>query len=263
MHFHLKKMTTEYTEEEIQYYLGPDRALHVNDLIGQTIEFGFQGTINCTSCGKVTKKSFGQGFCYNCFVTAPQAAECIIRPELCKAHLGLGRDVAWEEKHHNQDHFVYLAVSSAVKVGITNQHNIPSRWIDQGASYAIKFAKTPYRQLAGEIEVAMKEHFTDRTHWQKMLKNDILEGEDLEEIKWELENVLPEDLSQFMDEDDTVTVLNYPVIKYPTKVKSINLEKDPYFTKKLIGVKGQYFIFDDDTVINIRKYTGYNVSINS
>ncbi len=262
MNFHVQKMKTEYTEEEIQYYLGPNKELHVNDLIGSTIEFGFQGTINCISCGKITKKSFGQGFCYSCFMSAPEAAECIIRPELCRAHLGEGRDVEWEQKHHNREHFVYLAVSSAVKVGITNGRNLPYRWIDQGATYGIKVAKVPYRQLAGEIEVALKEHFTDRTNWQRMLKNEVLEEEDLEEIKWELEGLLPGDLAQFMDEDDDITTMNYPVIKYPTKVKSINLDKDPYFTKKLVGVKGQYFIFDDETVINIRKYTGYNIYIN-
>ncbi len=261
MNIQLKKMLTEYDPENIHYFLGPDKLMHVNDLIGNDIEFSFLGTINCVNCGKITKKSFGEGFCYKCFITAPQAAECIIRPELCEAHLGKGRDVEWEQKHHNREHYVYLAVSSAVKVGITNHKNIPYRWIDQGASYAIKFAKVPYRQLAGEIEVALKEHFTDRTHWQKMLKNDVLDDEDLEEIKWELEGVLPDDLSQFMDEDDEITYLNYPVLQYPKKVKSINLDKQPHFRKKLVGVKGQYFIFEDETVINIRKYTGYNISI--
>lgn len=262
MNFHVKKMQVSNERDVVEYKLGKERPIIVNELIGKDVEFVFEGQINCINCGRKTKTSFGQGFCFPCFQNAPQAAPCIIRPELCEAHLGKGRDVQWEETHHNRPHYVYLAVSSDVKVGITNANNIPSRWIDQGASYAIKFAKVPYRQLAGQIEVAMKEHFTDKTSWQKMLKNDILLDEDLEEIKWEMEEILPNDLSQFMDEDDEITELNYPVLQYPKKIKSINLDKTPVFQKKLVGIKGQYLIFEDESVINIRKYTGYNIAIN-
>lgn len=262
MNFHVKKMQVSNERDVVEYKLGKENPIIVNELIGKEVEFVFEGQINCINCGRKTKTSFGQGFCFPCFQNAPQAAPCIIRPELCEAHLGKGRDVQWEETHHNRPHYVYLAVSSDVKVGITNANNIASRWIDQGASYAIKFAKVPYRQLAGQIEVAMKEHFTDKTSWQKMLKNDILLDEDLEEIKWEMEEILPNDLSQFMDEDDEITELNYPVLQYPKKVKSINLDKTPVFQKKLVGIKGQYFIFEDESVINIRKYTGYNIAIN-
>lgn len=262
MNFHVKKMQVSNERDVVEYKLGKETPIIVNELIGKDVEFVFEGQINCINCGRKTKTSFGQGFCFPCFQNAPQAAPCIIRPELCEAHLGKGRDVQWEETHHNRPHYVYLAVSSDVKVGITNANNIPSRWIDQGASYAIKFAKVPYRQLAGQIEVAMKEHFTDKTSWQKMLKNDILLDEDLEEIKWEMEEILPNDLSQFMDEDDEITELNYPVLQYPKKIKSINLDKTPVFQKKLVGIKGQYLIFEDESVINIRKYTGYNIAIN-
>lgn len=263
MKFQLKKMKTEFTEHQVQYYLKNDSEdILLNSAIGKQIEVVFEGQINCVNCGRKTSKSFGEGFCFPCFQNAPQAAECIIRPELCQAHLGKGRDIQWEEEHHNRAHYVYLAVSSEVKVGITNHKNIPYRWIDQGASYAIKVAKTPYRQLAGQIEVALKEHYTDRTQWQKMLKNEVLEDEDIETIKWELGELLPSDLTQFMDEDDEVTYINYPVLQYPKKVTSINLDKTPVFNKKLIGIKGQYFIFEDNSVINIRKYSGYQVQLN-
>jgi hypothetical protein len=261
MKFHLKKMNTNYDNEVVDYYLG-EQQIHVNELIGNEVEFKYSGEINCTACGKKTKTSFGQGFCYSCFMNAPQAAPCIIRPELCEAHLSKGRDVEWENKHHNVPHYVYLAISSEVKVGITNGKNLPYRWIDQGASSGIILAEVPYRRLAGELEVALKEQFTDKTNWRKMLTNDTLEGVDLEEIKWELEETLPSDLSQYLSEEDEVTVINYPVLQYPTKVNSINLEKVPQFRKKLMGVKGQYFLFDDNSVINIRKYTGYNLEIN-
>ncbi|MEN8928092.1 MAG: DUF2797 domain-containing protein [Flavobacteriales bacterium] len=261
MDFYIKKMNTSYDNDTVDYYLG-EQQIHVNELIGNEIEFNYGGVINCTVCGKKTKTSFGQGFCYNHFINSPQASPCIIRPELCEAHLGKGRDVEWENKYHNVPHYVYLAVSSAVKVGITNGKNLPYRWIDQGASSGIILAEVPYRRLAGELEVALKQQFTDKTNWRKMLTNDIITNVDLEEIKWELEETLPSDLSQYLSDNDEITDINYPVLEFPTKVTSVNLEKIPKFRKKLMGVKGQYFLFDDNTVINIRKYTGYNIEIN-
>ena len=261
MEFYFKKMNTSYDNDTVDYFLG-EQQIHVNDLIGHEVEFNYSGQINCTACGKKTKTSFAQGFCYSCFINAPQASPCIIKPELCEAHLGKGRDVEWEQKYHNVPHYVYLAISSAVKVGITNGHNLPYRWIDQGASSGIILAEVPYRRLAGDLEVALKEHFTDKTNWRKMLTNDILTGVDLEEVKWELEETLPSDLSQYLSENDEITEINYPVLQYPTKVTSVNLEKIPKFRKKLMGVKGQYFIFDDNTVINIRKYTGHHIELN-
>ena len=127
--------------------------LNMNELLGQKLRIEFQGRINCVACGRATKKAFGQGFCYPCFANAPENAECIVRPELCEGHLGKGRDPEWELKYHVQPHFVYLAVSSGLKVGITRATQIPYRWIDQGASSAIILAEVPYRRLSGEIEV--------------------------------------------------------------------------------------------------------------
>lgn len=249
-------------EKPILYQLkSKDFFVDVNDWIGKNIRITFLNEINCIKCHKKTKTSFGQGFCYNCFISAPESAECIIKPELCKAHLGEGRDVDWEEKNHNQPHYVYLAVSSAIKVGVTRVNQVPTRFIDQGASEAIVVAETPNRYLAGVIEVALKDLFTDKTNWRKMLKNEVLDNVDLEEQKWELEEVLPVDLSQYMCDDDTVFNLNYPVNIYPEKVSSFNLDKNPIAEGKLLGIKGQYLIFDNNKVINIRKYTGYNVTI--
>lgn len=233
----------------------------MNQFIGKTIRLEWYGSINCCSCKKITKKSFGQGFCYNCFVSAPESAECIIRPELCRAHLGEGRDPEWEEKHHNKPHIVYLAASSAVKVGITRGDQIPTRWIDQGASSAIRLAETPNRYEAGRVEVALKEFFTDKTHWQKMLKNDIDESIDLIEEKWSLEEHLPEDIIGLFSENDEIIELNYPVLEYPLKVKSLSFDKTPIIEKQLAGIKGQYLIFEDGEVINIRKHTGYHVEV--
>jgi hypothetical protein len=232
-----------------------------NDFIGKTIELSFNGTIICKSCGKKTNKSFHQGFCYPCFRDAPEAAECIIKPELCRAHLGEGRDPEWEEKHHNQPHIVYLAASDVVKVGVTRTTQIPTRWIDQGANEAIRLAETPNRYLAGMLEVALKEQFTDRTNWRKMLKNEVDESIDLEETKWELEEMLPDDMSQYITEDDEMISINYPVDEYPSKVKSLSFDKTPTIQGELKGIKGQYLLLDNNRVLNMRKHTSYVIHI--
>lgn len=246
-------------DSPIQYFLELDTTICMNDYIGKAIKLSWNGVIQCVSCQKVTKSSFGQGFCYTCFTQSASAAECIIRPELCRAHLGEGRDVAWEEANHNQPHVVYFAQSDIVKVGVTRETQIPTRWIDQGAVAAIKVAETPNRYLAGVLEVALKDHFSDKTNWQRMLRNEVDESIDLVEEKWQLEGILPDDLLQYFTEDDTIEEFEYPVNQYPIKVKSIALEKLGSVSGILQGIKGQYLLFDGDRVINLRKYSGYMV----
>ena len=238
-----------------------DEAVNMNELVGSEINLKFDGKINCIVCGRDTKKAFGQGFCYPCFMNAPENAECIIRPELCEAHLGKGRDPEWEKEHHATDHYVYLALSSAIKVGVTRGTQIPNRWIDQGASAAIRFALVPYRRLAGEIEVALKEHLTDRTDWRKMLKNEVNEELDLLAEKDKLGDELDDDLAQYITDDDEVIQIEYPVEKFPLKVKSVSFDKLSEIEGKLSGIKGQYLLFSDERVLNIRKHSGYNVTL--
>lgn len=247
--------------DPIEYRLALSDEVCMNDFIGKSITLKWTGQINCESCGKITKKSFGQGFCYSCFISAPEAAECILRPELCRAHLGEGRDPEWEQKHHNQPHVVYLAASSSVKVGITRASQVPTRWIDQGASSAIRLAEVPNRYEAGRIEVALKDFFTDKTSWQRMLKNEVDESIDLEEEKWSLEDQLPNDITAYFSENDEIIELNYPVEEFPEKVKSISFDKFPTIEGTLSGIKGQYLLFDDGRVLNIRKHSGYYVEI--
>lgn len=251
-----------FQDEQVQYRLHlNDTIINMNDRIGETFTMEYTGQIFCLKCHQKTNKSFGQGFCYSCFITAPENAECIIRPELCEAHLGKGRDPEWEEKHHNQPHVVYLAASDKIKVGVTRDAQIPTRWIDQGASEAIVLCRTPNRYEAGRIEVAMKSIFTDKTNWRNMLKNEIDQSIDLLEKKRELDELLPEDITDFISDDEEVYSFNYPVLNYPKKVNSINLDKTALIQKKLVGIKGQYLIFEDETVINIRKYGGYQVIV--
>ncbi len=253
----IRKMITELNAP-VKYTLPiGDEKIDMNALIGKEISMKFDGQINCVSCGKKTKTSFSQGFCYNCLQTAPEASESIIRPELSKAHFGIARDIEWAEKHDLIDHFVYLAVSSALKVGVTREHQIPTRWIDQGASYAIKIAKTPNRHIAGVIEVFLKDHFTDKTNWRSMLKNEVLKDFDLADEKERIANMLPLELQKYMDTENEVTEINYPVEQFPVKIKSIGFDKLPEVTGTLAGIKGQYLIFDDSRVLNIRKHNGY------
>ncbi len=237
------------------------QTIAMKEVIGKEIKVIFGGNIYCIGCGRKTRKSFAQGFCFPCFKNSPLNSECIIRPELCKAHIGEGRDPEWEEAHHNKPHYVYLAATDKVKVGVTRDTQIPTRWIDQGASSAIILANTPNRYLAGVIEVALKDTFDDKTNWQAMLMNNIDNSIDLEQTKHELGMVLPDDIGQYICDDDEVTYIAYPVLEFPKKIKSINLDKELSFSGKLMGIKGQYLILDENRVINIRKYEGYQVEI--
>ena len=257
----LLKMETKL-ENPIEYDLPiGDELVYMNHLIGKYIAFKWLKEIYCVVCGRKTNKSFAQGFCYPCFLNAPETSECIFRPELCQAQDGVARDMEWAENHCLQDHIVYLAISSGIKVGVTRSDQIPTRWIDQGAWQAIKLAKTPNRYTAGLIEVALKEHISDRTNWQRMLKNQLIEGVDLTVAKREMIAHLPSELQNYISEENDITEINYPVNEYPEKVKSLSFDKLEEITGRLWGVKGQYLIFDDGTVLNMRKHTGYMVEL--
>jgi len=256
----LHKMRVEL-KDEVNYSLNLSNQLLMNDLIGKNISLKWTGKIVCSNCEKSIKKTFSDGLCYNCFISSPQGSDCILRPELCRAHLGEGRDVAWEEAHHNQPHVVYLAASDIVKVGVTRVTQIPTRWIDQGASAAIIIAETPNRYEAGRLEVELKSFFSDKTNWQRMLKNEVDESIDLLEEKWTLHDQLPSDLREYFSENDEVIEINFPALEFPMKVLSMSFDKTLEISGKLMGIKGQYLIFEEGKVINMRKHTGYFVEI--
>jgi hypothetical protein len=248
--------------EEVRYFLtlGTDD-IEMNELLGKKVSFEYRDTIHCIRCGKVTRKSFAQGYCYPCFTTAPETSECVLRPELCQAHEGISRDMKWSEGHCLQDHIVYLALSSGLKVGVTRSSQVPTRWIDQGAWKAIQLARTPNRHLAGRIEVALKAHMSDKTNWRNMLTNKLDRDVDLEVEKEKASELLDEKLSGFLIEENIITEINYPVKQYPEKVKSVGFDKIKLIEGILSGIKGQYLIFEDSTVLNIRKHGGYLVTM--
>ena len=189
------------------------------------------------------------------------AAECIINPELCRAHLGEGRDVEWEKRNHDTPHTVYLSNTTGVKVGVTRETQIPTRWIDQGATEAMVIAEIPNRYLAGCIEVALKPYIADKTAWQRMLKNEHIPF-DLSARKAELIDHLPDELKAYISDKPSVKI-NFPVTKYPEKVKSVSLDKAPVFSDTLVGIKGQYLIFESGQVFNVRKHGGYRVTLSA
>ncbi len=257
----LKKMKTQ-DGSPVQYNLDlGESSILMNELVGKSIKLTHTGNIYCRICGRKLKKTYGEGFCYEHFMISPEASPCIIRPELCEGHLGIGRDAEWEEKNHNKPHVVYLAISSGAKVGVTRADQVPTRWIDQGAWKAIILAEVPYRRLAGEIEVSLKKHISDKTQWQRMLKNELATEVDLLERKKEMSSLVPEEFQQYLSENDEIWELSYPVNQFPEKVKSVNFLKQAETEAVLNGIKGQYLIFDNQQVVNIRKHTGFEVEL--
>ena len=231
----------------------------MNQLINKEITINFV-TYECLNC-HLEKTIYRQGFCKSCFFEIPSAADWIMKPELSKAHLGIeDRDLAYEQAVQLKPHIVYLANSSNVKVGVTRKQQVPTRWIDQGAHEAIEILEAPNRYLAGITEVALKDHVADKTNWRKMLKNDI---EDVDLVAWreKLKEFIPEEAKEYFIENNSETHINFPVVKYPEKPKSLNLIKTPTYKGKLVGIKGQYLIFDDETVFNVRSNEGLVVSI--
>ena len=257
----LTKMQTEFSNP-IQYYLVFENSfLNLNQILDKTLEITFEG-YQCLECHK-KKKIFRQGFCYDCFLSSASAGDWIMKPELSTAHLDIeDRDLDYEKRVQLQPHIVYLALSSEVKVGVTRKTQVPTRWIDQGAVEAIPIVEVPNRYLAGITEVALKNHYADKTNWQKMLKNEY-NPVDLVAERLKLEYLIPKEVQEyFYSTQAHLYELQFPVLSYPSKVTSLNLDKTPNFTGKLKGIKGQYLLFEDGTVFNIRTFEGYVVTIN-
>jgi hypothetical protein len=259
----IRKMKSRM-EDVVRYELplGP-HSVDMNRLIGRHLTMKYLGVIHCIRCGRKTARSFAQGFCYPCFVSAPETEECVLRPELCRAHLEEARDMEYAREHCLIEHVVYLSLTSGMKVGVTRISQVPTRWIDQGAVRAIELACTPNRYLAGLIEVALKAHIADRTHWRRMLSGPGPEGIDLREEKEKISVLVPGELAEYLSSDDEITELVYPVEHYPGKIKSLDFDRETEISGILSGIKGQYLIFRDDSVINMRKFGGYLISLRS
>lgn len=267
---HLRKMVINHDSDIAQYQVKlDDQLISLNEKIGQPIRIESLGEIHCIECGRKSKKSFSQGYCYPCFSKLPQCDTCIMSPEKCHYDLGTCRDASWGDEFCMQDHIVYLANSSGIKVGITRHTQIPTRWLDQGAMQALPIARVATRQLSGLLEVIFKQHVADKTNWRTLLKQDAA-NLDLAAKRDELFEICHEEIEELQAHyglqavsliyDGEQQNFRFPVTDYPTKVVSFNLDKNPVAEGVLKGIKGQYLILDTG-VINLRKYTSYHVSI--
>lgn len=263
----VRKMKTRLAGQvEYQMVLG-EQQIPLNKFLGMQLQLEYQGAINCIHCDRKTSKSFSQGYCYPCFKRLAQCDLCIMSPERCHFAAGTCREPEWGETHCMIGHTVYLANTSGLKVGITR--DVPTRWMDQGATQAQPIFRVSSRLLSGLVETVFKNHIADKTNWQAMLKGSA-EPRDLERERKDLMAACAADIDALQQqhglqaisvlEGEEVVNIDYPVLEYPTKVKSLNLDKTPSVGGTLMGIKGQYLIFDSG-VINMRKYGGYSLSL--
>jgi hypothetical protein len=268
--FNLDKMTTELVGGIAHYRLGaPGSEVHLNPLIGQTVRLVFKKAINCTNCGNSVKKAYAGGYCYPCSIKLAECDMCILKPELCHYAKGTCREPSWGEANCMIPHYIYLANSSGLKVGITRSTQIPTRWMDQGAVAGLPVMKVSTRYQSGVFEKMFAEELNDKTDWRKMLKGTAFIDEiDLCEKRDELFQLFGDDLDVMEGdfgagqveilENELVTHIDYPVLVYPEKVTSLSFDKQDVVGGILQGIKGQYMIFDTG-VINIRSHTGYKI----
>jgi len=260
----LLKLKTEHSNNKVLYKLPiGEELIDLNPLIGSDISLEFGGIINCLDTGRVIKKSFGQGYSWESFTTLASCDQCIFKPELCHYSVGTCRDPKWGEEHCLKPHIIYLANSSELKIGITRETQVPTRWMDQGASYALPLLRVRDRHTSGIIEVEIAKKLGDKTNWRKMLKGDV-DDIDLVNIKKKVLKDFNGLISKYEAEvlPDNIYEFNYPVENYPTKITTLSFDKTPIISGKLQGIKGQYLIFEHG-VLNIRKHQGYKVSFKS
>lgn len=267
----IRKMRTRL-EQPVSYSARfGDTEVPLNPLLEKDIKLHYSGNIFCVHCGRKSSKSFNQGYCYPCFQSLAQCDSCIIHPERCHFDQGSCREPAWGEKYCMQDHIVYLANSSGLKVGITRATQVPTRWIDQGATQALAVMRVRSRLQSGVLEVMFKQHVADKTNWRDMLKGTAVEldmAAERDRLLAECEGAISELEDQFgffaistLSGIEPVSI-EYPVTEYPEKISSFSFDKNPEVSGKLLGIKGQYLIFDSG-VINLRRFSGYEVELSA
>ncbi|MFB2538427.1 MULTISPECIES: DUF2797 domain-containing protein [unclassified Acinetobacter] len=259
--------TAEAINHPVQYHFVLDHfRVDMRPLLGKNVQLHWTGNIYCIGCGSKTPKSYSQGYCFKCFKTSASCDMCILKPETCHYHLGTCRDDSFAQHVCFRPHTVYLANSSGLKVGITRQVQMPTRWLDQGANQALPIMQVGSRRLSGQVEILFASLIADKTNWRALLKGDA-ETLDLHAEKQRLIETFQAKIQQIDDEypDEDLAILNlptyhfnYPVTEYPSKIVSHNLDKTPTIEGKLMGIKGQYLLLDTG-VINIRKYSGYEL----
>lgn len=265
----LSKMSV-VLEEPIQYFFCTnEEKTHLNPYIGKQIRLYFTGKINCVACDRPIKKSYQQGYCFVCTQKLAQCDLCVLKPERCHYHQGTCREPEWGDTHCMIGHYVYLSKTSGLKVGITRKSQVPTRWIDQGATQAITLFEVATRQVSGFVEVKLAEGMSDKTNWRNMLKgicDEINLIEQRDKLLSNYEQLFAQEIERFGPDsikplaNANLVQIDYPVHEYPKKITSLSFDKTPEIKAILMGIKGQYLIFDTG-VINIRKFGGYEVGI--
>lgn len=265
---HLKKMSVVHNTPVTYELLLDTQKINLNNLLNQKIMLEFLGDIHCIQCGRKTKQSFQQGFCFPCMQKINTCNNCMIHPERCLVEFGKCDPNDWAHQHCHQPQLVYLANSSGLKVGITQIKNNPSRWIDQGAAQALPIFQTSNRYQAGLLEVALKKYVADKTNWRAMLKENVAHIDLFAEKKLLLsqaeQDIVPI-LKKYADQiilldNQSVLEFHYPILEYPQKINALSFDKTAKIEGVLLGIKGQYLILNTG-VLNIRKFGGYAVSI--
>jgi len=264
----LEKLDLKLEENVLAWLPVGDQKVFLNELIGETISLKFTGGLNCVHCGRKISKTYGQGYCYPCISSLAECDSCLYMPEKCHYAKGTCREPEWGEQNCFKDHIVYLSNTSSLKVGITKMVNVPSRWLDQGATQALPIVRVSNRLLSGEIEVMLKSYVSDKTNWRAMLKSEPTEfnlEQERDRLLIHVENIKqklqqkhgPEETIELLSSSESISI-KYPVAVYPEKVSSLSFDKTPDINSKLLGIKGQY-LFLEQGVLNIRKFSGYNI----
>lgn len=222
-----------------------------------SLAFRYVGGAQCRYCAAELRKKYGGGYCYTCFTTLARCDLCVMSPDRCHLHLGTCREPDWGDMFCQQPHFVYLAVSSGPKVGITRHNRLEQRWVDQGAGRARAIAEVPTRRAAGAVEARLKRHVSDRTDWRKMVAGRVSDV-DLAELARQLKAIAP-DLVQVegpglsAEERSAMhwldvgqdTLIEYPVRDYaPPNMLRVD-QDNPALAGNLLGFIGGYILLSD------------------
>lgn len=263
----LRKMRVTLTDPVTYGLRIGDDEIKLNPILGKPFKLRFNGAMFCIQCARKITKTFQQGYCFPCLRRIHECGNCMLHPERCRVEEGCCPKDDWAHAQCHEAHYVYLANSSRLKVGVTRHSQIPTRWMDQGTSAALPIIKVSNRRQAGCVEVIFKQFVHDKTNWHEMLKNNVPHVK-LTAERDRLLEMVDSQLSALRNRYDASAIsileheqpvlIHYPVLQAPNKVTSLSFDNTPEISGILQGIKGQYVMLDSG-VMNIRKFGGYEV----
>lgn len=261
----LEKMPVELgVDGRVRYQLslGP-QTVDVNAAIGRRLRLSYGGAIQCLGCGQGTRRSFRQGYCYQCSISLARCDYCVLQPTRCHYDRGTCREPQWAAGYCLIPHHVYLSNTSGLKVGLTRGHQALTRWIDQGAIQAVALWTAPSRRIAALLEQAITAVIRDSTDWRGMLRGQTVPRDLLADAPAARQALAQSglnlaELGVTVIDSPNVQTIAYPVKRYPTALHSLNLDHQAVVEGVLEGVKAQYLLLDCG-VLNVRKFAGYQI----